>query len=381
MEGGQKERCPMKMLAQTFTIMALCATLLLPRPAAQACTGISLKSQDGSVVVARTVEWALGDAKHNQIVVFPRGKAFRAQTPEGINGKTWVGSFGFVSLSAYDQPYGPDGMNERGLYVGMYYFPGFADYSRFEPSQVSRSLSVGDFMQWMLSSFATVAEVRQHLNDVVVVNVEDPRFGGAKLPFHWKVADPSGESIVIEIINGGQVRVFDSLMGVITNSPGYDWHLTNLRNYINLSPQSSAPVTIDRLTLSPLGSGSGLLGLPGDFTPPSRFVRAAFLTATARPLPTAVDSVFEAFRILDSFNIPVGATAVRGKTAGDIESATQITVASDLRNRRLYFHTMSNREVRLIDLSRIDFTRVKEQMIDIDAGRRHVVREISLKER
>jgi choloylglycine hydrolase len=231
------------------------------------------------------------------------------------------------------------------------------------------------------SSFATVAEVRQHLNDVIVVNVEDPRFGGAPLPFHWKVADPTGASIVIEIINGGQVRVYDSFMGVITNSPGYDWHLINLRNYVNLSPQPSAPVTLESLTFAPLGGGSGLLGLPGDFTPPSRFVRAAVLTATARPLPTAEDSVFEAFRILDSFNIPVGATAGRGKTVADIESATQITVASDLRNRRLYFHTMSNREVRMMDLSSIDFARVKEQMIDVDAGRKHVVREITLKER
>jgi len=371
----------MTMVSRVFTVVMLSAALLAPPPAAHACTGISLKSQDGGVVVARTVEWALGDARHNQIVIFPRGKAFRAQTPDGLNGKSWVGRFGFVSLSAYDQPYGPDAMNERGLYVGMYYFPGFADYRRYDRSAASRSMSVGDFMQWMLSSFATVAEVRQHLNDVIVVNVEDPRFGGAPLPFHWKVADPTGASIVIEFINGGQVRVYDSFMGVITNSPGYDWHLINLRNYVNLSPQPSAPVTLESLTFAPLGGGSGLLGLPGDFTPPSRFVRAAVLTATARPLPTAEDSVFEAFRILDSFNIPVGATAGRGKTVADIESATQITVASDLRNRRLYFHTMSNREVRMMDLSSIDFARVKEQMIDVDAGRKHVVREITLKER
>jgi hypothetical protein len=70
-------------------------------------------------------------------------------------------------------------MNEAGLYVGMYYFPGFADFSPYEPAQAGRSLSVGDFMQWMLSSFATVAEVRAHLHEVLVVEVVDPRFGGA----------------------------------------------------------------------------------------------------------------------------------------------------------------------------------------------------------
>ncbi len=368
----------MRSILRRLVVHAVCIALAVAHVPAMACTGISLKSQDGGVVVARTVEWALGDAKHNQIAVFPRGRAFRAQTPEGTNGKAWTGKYGFVSVSAYDQPFGPDAMNERGLYVGVYYFPGFADYRRYERKDAHRSLSVGDFMQWMLSSFETVAEVRRNLGTVVVVNVEDPRFGGAALPFHWKIADATGASIVVEIVNGGEVKVHDALLGVITNSPTYDWHLTNLRNYLNLSPQPAAALTIDKTAFAPLGGGSGLVGLPGDFTPPSRFVRAAALTATARPLPTAEDAVFEAFRILDSFNVPVGMTARRGATAVDIESATQITVAADLVNRRYYFHTMSNREVRMIDLSRIDFATVKEQIFDGDAGRRHVVREIVL---
>lgn len=330
------------------------------------------------MVVARTVEWALGDAKHNQIAVFPRGKSYHAQTPDGTNGKAWVGKFGFVSVAAYDQPYGPDAMNEKGLYVGVYYFPGFADYQKFDRANASNSMSVGDFMQWMLSSFQTVDEVKQNLRQVVVVNVDDPRFGGAPLPFHWKVADSTGASIVIEIVNGGEVKIYDTFRGVIANSPTYDWHLTNLRNYLNLSPQPASPVTIDNVTFSPFGGGSGLVGLPGDFTSPSRFVRAAALTATVRPLATSEDAIFEAFRILDSFSIPVGVTARHGQTAQDIESATQITAASDLTNRRYYFHTMSNREVRMIDLSKINFATVKEQIIDGDAGQKHVVREISV---
>ena len=76
---------------------------------------------------------------------------------------------------------------------------------------------------------------------------------------------------------------------------------------------------------------------------------------------------------------PVGLTAARGKTAQDIESATQITTASDLKNRRYYFHTMNSREVRMIDLAKIDFGAVREQMIDGDEGRRHTVREITIR--
>jgi choloylglycine hydrolase len=359
---------------------ALGTALALYQVPASACTGISLASDDGGVIVARTVEWALGDAKHNQIVIFPRGKVFRAQTPDGLNGMTWKGKFGLVSVGAYDQPHGPDAMNEMGLYVGVYYFPGYADYKQYDKKHAERSMSVGDFMQWMLSSFETVEEVRRNLDKVLVVDVKDPRFGGAPLPFHWKIADSTGASIVVEIVNGGEIRVYDTFKGVIANSPTYDWHLTNLRNYLSLSTQPAASLTIDGESIVPFGGGSGLVGLPGDFTPPSRFVRAAVLTATARPLPTSVEAVFEAFRILDGFNIPVGVTGKPDKIASDIESATQITTAADLTNKRYYFHTMSNREVRMIDLSKIDFAAVKEQMIDVDGGKKHTVRELSITE-
>lgn len=353
-----------------------CAIHLAFHNHAEACTGISLKSEDGSVVVSRTVEWALSDAQHNRIAIFPRNKSYIAMTPEGSNGMRWEGRYGFVSMTAYDQPYGPDGMNEKGLYVGMYYLPGYASYSQYDPKRASDSLSVGDFMQWMLSSFQTIDEVHRNINRVIVVNVEDPRFGGASLPFHWKIADPSGASIIIELVDDGKIKVYDAFLGVITNSPTYDWHLTNLRNYIALSPKAREPLVIDNLRLGPLGAGSGMLGLPGDFTPPSRFIRAAALTASVRPLATANDAVFESFRILDNFNIPLGAVAPRGQLAKDIESATQITSASDLTNRRYYFHTMNNRQVRMIDLNKIDFTRIKEHVIDDDAGRKHSVREI-----
>ena len=368
----------MKRKTKKYVACAISVLFAIYQVPASACTGISLNSEDGGVVVARTVEWALGDAKHNQIVVFPRDKSYRAQTPDGMNGKSWTGKYGLVSVSAYDQPFGPDAMNEKGLYVGVYYFPGYADYKRYDKNHADRSMSVGDFMQWMLSSFETVEEVRRNLDKVLVVDVKDPRFGGAPLPFHWKIADPTGASIVVEMVNGGEIKVYDAFKGVIANSPTYEWHLTNLRNYLNLSTEPAAPLIIDGQSVVPFGGGSGLVGLPGDFTPPSRFVRAAVLTATARPLPTSVEAVFEAFRILDGFNIPVGMTAKPGKTAQDIESATQITTASDLKNRRYYFHTMSNREVRMIDLSKIDFSTIKEQMIDGDEGRKHTVREITV---
>lgn len=344
---------------------------------AQACTGISLKAADGTVVAGRTVEWALSDAQHYRIALFPRAKGFASLTPEGANGMKWTGRYGFLSMTAYGQDYGPDGMNEEGLYVGMYYLPGFAEYASYDAAQADRSLSVGDFMQWMLSSFKSVDEVRANLDRVRIINVDDPRFGGAALPFHWKISDPTGKSIIIELVEGGKMKIYEAFLGVVTNSPTYDWHLTNLRNYLHLSRSPRESLTIDSLSLSPLGAGSSLLGLPGDFTPPSRFIRAAALTASARPLSNSMDATFEAFRILDSFNIPLGATVAPKALPNDIPGATQITSVSDLSNRVYYYHTMFNRQVRAIDLKKIDFSRIKQQVIDDETGRKNEVLDIT----
>ncbi len=344
---------------------------------AGACTGITLRSADGGVVVSRTVEWALNDAQHNKLLVVPRNKAFRGLTPEGANGMAWTGRCGFVTLTAYGQPYGPDGLNEEGLYVGVYYLPGFADYAEYDPAQAERSMSVGDLMQWMLSSFRTVDEAVAALPQVRVVKVENKDFGGAELPFHFKIVDPSGNSRIIEIVNNGEVKLYEPYLGVITNSPTYDWHVINQRNYLGLSDRPEPARTLDGQQLQPLGGGSGLIGLPGDFTPPSRFVRAAAFTATCRPLSTSTEAVFESFRILDNFNIPLGSQVPREMLPTDIVSATQVTSCSDLKERVYYYHTMWNRQVRMIDLKRIDFAAVQEHIIDDDAAKQNATKDVT----
>ena len=343
------------------------------------CTGISLKSKDGGFVVARTVEWALNDAQHNKILVVPRNKQFIGQTPDGYNGMKWKGNYGFVTLTAYGQPYGPDGLNEEGLYVGVYYLPDFAEYAIYDSKKAENSMSVGDLMQWMLSSFKTVDEIIANLKSVIVVNVDNKEFGGAALPFHFKIVDPSGNSKIIEIVNKGEVKVYDPYIGVITNSPTYDWHLINQRNYLNLSTSPNRPMSLEGYNLKPLGGGSGLMGLPGDFTPPSRFVRAAAFTASCRPLATSMDAVFESFRILDNFNIPLGAQVPKEYLPTDIVSATQVTSSSDLKNKVYYYHTMWNRQIRKIDLNAIDFASVKEQIIDDDEAKTNTVKDVTPK--
>jgi choloylglycine hydrolase len=360
-------------------IIATHLAFLMMSSTAYPCTGITLKSNDGGVVVARTVEWALNDAQHNKILVVPRNKEFIGLTPEGDNGKKWNGKYGFVTLTAYGQPYGPDGLNEEGLYVGVYYLPGFAEYAVYDSTKAEKSMSVGDLMQWMLSSFKTVDEIVANLNSVLVVSVDNKDFGGAELPFHFKIVDPTGNSKIIEIVNKGEVKLYDPYLGVITNSPTYDWHIINQRNYLGLSVIPSSSQVYGNYELNPIGGGSGLIGLPGDFTPPSRFVRAAAFTASCRPLETSDEAVFESFRILDNFNIPLGTQIPRDYLPTDIVSATQVTSSSDLKEKVYYYHTMWNRQVRKIDLKAIDFLTVKEQVIDDDYLKINTVRDVTPK--
>ncbi len=101
---------------------------------------------------------------------------------------------------------------------------------------------------------------------------------------HMMVTDRSGKVIVIEYLEG-KLKITDNPVRVLTNAPSFDWHLTNLRNYVNLSEKPYTSKRIGELTIEPLGGGSGLLGMPGDITPPSRFIRAVAQTMLARRTP------------------------------------------------------------------------------------------------
>ena len=163
---------------------------------------------------------------------------------------------------------------------------------------------------------------------VRVVPVVEPAIGIAP-PLHYLVTEPSGRAIVIEFLKGEMV-IFEAPLGVLTNAPSYDWHETNLRNYINLSPVALPGKTIGELNFKPLGGGSGMIGLPGDNTPSSRFVRAVAATQTARATPTGEETVYELFRILDNFNLPRGAAEGSGeeRTSG-MRSSTIWTTGYD----------------------------------------------------
>ena len=200
---------------------------------------------------------------------------------------------------------------------------------------------------WILANFASVAEVKAAYDRVALVPTVLPALGMAP-PVHFRIIDKTGAAVVVEPI-GGKLVIYDDPLGVLTNSPTFDWHMTNLSNYVGLSAENRASITIQGVTLNSFGQGSGFYGIPGDFTPPSRFVRAVAYEAAAVQPATASAAVQQVFHILNNFDIPVGAVRdeVQGKT---IDEWTLWTSAEDLTNMQFYFRTFNDQSLRSVDV-------------------------------
>lgn len=252
---------------------------------AVACTGIALTAADGSYVQSRTIEWARG-VLQSEYVVIPRGQRLRSFTPLGADGMTFTAKYGVVGLSVVQKEFIAEGINEAGLSAGLFFFPQYGGYEPYEPAQNDRTLADLQFVTWALTQFSTVDEVKAAVGGVRIVALEKTSV------VHWRIGEPSGRQVVLEIV-GGVPHFYENEVGVLTNAPGFEWQLTNLNNYVNLYPGDAPVRRLDGVTLRPTGGNSGFLGLPGDATPPSRFVRAAFYRATAPQRATGFETVPE----------------------------------------------------------------------------------------
>jgi len=332
-----------------FVAAAICSLLTHTE---QACTGIRLMAEDGTVVHARTMEFAIDI--HSDVIMIPRGYARTGTTPDGKEGLKWKAKYASVGANGVGLPVLFDGLNEKGLAAGTFYFPTSARYMPYTAADAGKTVAQWEVGSWILENFASVEEVKANIGNIVVPAVVFGGWGFAP-EAHYIVHDASGKSIVIEYV-GGKLNVYDNPLGVITNSPTFDWQMTNLRNYVNFSMTNVPPVKLGAVTLQPFGQGSGMLGLPGDFTPPSRFVRAVAFSQSVFKSRTGADAVLEAFHILNQFDIPKGAAREHEKDEhGNILADYTIwTSASDLKAKRFYFRTYENSQIRMVNLMKLN---------------------------
>ena len=337
-----------------------------------ACTGITLKSKDNSVIAARTIEWA-ESVMNNLYVVVPRNQELQSLTPSGMDGVKFKSKYGYVGLAVEQKEFMVEGINEKGLSAGLFYFPNYGKYQPYNEAKKDQCLADFQVVSYVLAECSTIDEVKEALGKVRIINI-DPRSSTV----HWRFTEPSGRQVVLEIVNE-VMHFYENPLGVLTNSPGIEWHWTNLNNYINLKPGNTPEHKFGPLEMKSIGHGSGLLGLPGDFTPPSRFIRASFFQLTAVQQPTAEESVVQAFHLLNNFDIPTGTEVPFEKASIALPSATQFTVASDTHNRKIYYRTMYNSNIRCIDLKAIDFNRVKYHSQALDKEKKQPIEMITIR--
>jgi choloylglycine hydrolase len=315
------------------------------------CTGIQLTAKTGAVVSARTMEFGID--LESEVMMSPRGHARTGMTPDGLDGLTWKAKYASVGISGLGLDTLIDGVNEMGLVAGIFYFPRAVGYMPYEPADAGKTIAPWQVVSWILDHFGTVKEVQENIGSVVVPAVVLSKWKIVP-PFHYVVYDASGKSIVLEYV-AGKLNIHENPLGVITNSPAFDWHMTNLNNYLNYSFTNPPPVKLGPVQLTQFGDGSGMFGLPGDITPPSRFVRAAAFSQSVWQSKTGGDAVLQAFHILNNFDIPIGSARAAGSKDGVVEADyTLWTSAKDLETKRYYFRTYESSQIRMVELMKMN---------------------------
>ena len=327
------------------------------------CTDFLLlaSDEDNSAVVGRSMEF--GEDLGSQILVGGRGTKKHGAAPDlPLGGLSWTAKYGYVGLNVagLHMPHLIcDGMNEKGLSIGALWLPGFTEYSPAVTNN-AQALDVTHFTNWVLGNFATVAEVKTGLTGVQI-------WGGpltrAKIPLHFSIHDASGQSAVLEFLDGstqGQWQV--NPVGVLTNAPPFAWQLTNIRNYVGLSSVDAQPITIGGNSYPPPGHGSGMRGVPGDSTPPSRFIRLLFQKQFAMQPANSADASKLALHLLNTVDIPLGTSAAKNeqKPSKGNDDYTQWVVIKALTARTFSYRTADNPTLMQINFDELDLDDARE---------------------
>lgn len=316
------------------------------------CTSFQLTADDGSVCVARTMEFP--DMLGADLTVIPRGVVLTSEAPGG-DGTTWTTTQGVVGMDAVGKPqWLTDGMNEAGLYAGALYMPGFAHYA--PPSDDgAANLAVLDAVTFALTQATTVAEAFELFATRTIWGPVNALLNGTP-PLHIVLHDAGGGSGVLEFEDGHQ-RARDNPLGVATNAPYLGWHYDNVRNWLpRISAANPAPVVINGATFAPLAQGQGFVGLPGDSGSTGRFLRAAAYVATMHAGATAADAEIASLHALNNFDIPAGVMTGVGPTGLEQDDQTKWSSIASLSARRYIVRLQSNPTPYVVDVAATDFT-------------------------
>lgn len=310
-------------IKRLFAIAATAAiTASLVQNSASACSRI-LSNTNGTAVVARTMDLYIPD--HARIMIYPRGIARDGAVADG-NTARWTSKYGSVAVNSLGLATS-DGMNEKGLVANLLYLHG----TQYEKRDERPGLANAQWVQYLLDLSATVAEALAELEKIQVVSVTA---ASREWPLHISISDASGDSAVIEFVNGVKVVHRGQDTAIMTNEPPLDWQLNNLKKYKYFGGTDS---------------------LPGDIDPASRFVRASAFMKTVPTPKSSVDALEAVYSIIKTVSVPEGAHDTSG--GGDTVDnwPTLWTSLADSINRLYFFQSSGSPNMFWIDLGKIDF--------------------------
>lgn len=299
------------------------------------CTAMAISSKKNELIFGRTMDFSY--ELDPEIYIMPKDYTWNNSIDNYkiFNKYKFIGTGQNIGKVTF-----ADGINQKGLAVAALYFQGFADFDKFTYKKYN-NISIGsiDLVNFLLGNCIDIQEVISTIKDINIIGVEDS-ITHSVAPLHWIVADKTGMCITIEKTKNG-LEIFDNTLKILSNSPNFEWHITNLRNYLNISSKQIQKANWENIDLTPFGQGAGSFGLPGDYTSPSRFVRTAFQKSNVKIPETDDETINMCFNIMKSVTIPKGIVT----TSRGTDDYTQYTVFMNTANGNYYFNTYNNNQI------------------------------------
>lgn len=302
------------------------------------CTCITYKNGDFYFGRNLDLEYTFGE----KVVITPRNYPFSFKALPNM-----AEHYAMIGMAAVYEGYPlyAEAVNEKGLGIAGLNFPGNAVYrDRIEGKD---NVAPYELFPWILGQCATVEEAKELLRRINLLNIP---FAGA-LPLaqlHWMIADEKS-CIVLEAVEDG-VHIYENAYGVLTNNPPFPYYQMHLSNYRNLTAKTPENQFAKELALPVYGQGIGGIGLPGDFSPVSRFVKAAFLKWNSHSDPDELSDVTQFFHILDAVAMVKGAVMTEeGKC-----DMTTYSCCINVKTGTYYYKTYENSQIQEIRMRNED---------------------------
>ena len=300
------------------------------------CTAATYRTKDH--YFGRTLDYEVSYGE--EVVVTPRNFPFHFRHMGGLSSHYAI--IGMATVAG-EYPLYYDATNEKGLSMAGLNFPGNADYKPL--AEGKDNVATFELIPWLLGQCATVEEAKAYLARMNLANTPfGPQFPVS--PLHWIIADRDC-AITVESVREG-IRIYDNPVGILTNNPPFDYQMTNLTNYMSLSTEPPENHCSDQIDLTPYSRGMGMLGMPGDLSSASRFVRVAFTKLHSVSGTSESESISQFFHILGSVAQQRGCVHMG-------EEKYEITIYTSCCNtdRGIYYYTTyENSQITGVDLHR-----------------------------